>query len=91
LVVPFLEATVLFHGLSVVSLIEFTGVTGVVLSISTGETLRLAVLFTGLSFGKNESSTGTWSLVLVRVQDALVECTINFWTGVLVSLHTLAD
>jgi len=44
LVGPGLEATVLFHGFSGMSLVKFAGVSNVVLSISTHKTLFLAVL-----------------------------------------------
>jgi hypothetical protein len=61
------------------------------LSISAGETLSLAVLFAGFSSGKNQSSAGTWSFVLLRVQDALVESTNNSWALGLESFHLFTD
>jgi len=63
LVVPFLETTVLFGGLSLVHSFlvgKLAGVAMVILSIVAHEALSLAVLFTGLTLGQDKSSASTW-------------------------------
>jgi hypothetical protein len=66
LVTPFLETAVLFHVLSLMSLVEHTAIALVVLSIEALEVLGLTVVLTGLlTAGLDENGADVFFLVLL--------------------------
>jgi hypothetical protein len=69
---------------------ELARITMVVLSVVTHEVLGLAVVLAGLSFGKDQGSTGSWELVGLGVSNGSIVGSLDLGTEVLVVLHTLA-
>jgi len=89
LVVPSLEATVLFHSLSVVLGCELAAVAGLILSVEADSVLLVAEGLAGLTLGEYHGGTGLGVLELVEVS-RLVESSQS-WALLGVALQSVTS
>jgi hypothetical protein len=90
LVVPFLEAAILFHALSVMLRGKRTAVTNLILSEVALEFLALTVGLAGLTLGEYHSGTDILLLELLGLGDGVV-VTTSSWAELGVALHFVAE
>jgi hypothetical protein len=90
LVVPFLEATIFFHSLSVMLLGKLAAIAFLILSEVTLEFLALTIGLAGLTLSEDHCSTDILLLELLRLSDGVVVAT-SVWAKFGVTLHLITE